>query len=172
MLTIRTATPADQDALVALTIDAYSVYAAMIPPEFWAGYRENILETLGHDGNFTRIVAERDGELVGSVLYRSSADEEPDAAMIRLLAVAPTAQGQGVGRRLMEECLARARQEGAAAMILHTTDMMQAAMALYAQLGFVRAPELDFKPFPPEMETQLDATLRDARVKGFRLALR
>jgi ribosomal protein S18 acetylase RimI-like enzyme len=91
---------------------------------------------------------------------------------VRLLAVTPTAQGQGIGRSLMEECLARARGQGAAAMILHTTDMMQAAMTLYTKLGFVRAPELDFKPFPPEMEPQLDATLRDALIKGYRLALR
>jgi ribosomal protein S18 acetylase RimI-like enzyme len=42
----------------------------------------------------------------------------------------------------------RARQSGAEAVTLHTTEMMQVAMQMYERMGFVRAPELDFHPVP------------------------
>ena len=50
-------------------------------------------------------------------------------------------------------------QSGAAALTLHTTDMMRVAMRMYEGLGFERAPELDLRPFP------------DVLVKGYRLGL-
>jgi ribosomal protein S18 acetylase RimI-like enzyme len=67
---------------------------------------------------------------------------------IRLLAVTPAARGRGVGAALMRECVRRARQSGEAVLSLHTTQLMQAAVRMYARLGFVRAPELDFHPAP------------------------
>ena len=67
---------------------------------------------------------------------------------VRLLAVAPVARGHGIGAALIRECVKRARQSGAEAITLHTTDMMQVAMGLYERMGFARAPELDFRPGP------------------------
>ena len=78
---------------------------------------------------------------------------------VRLLAVAPSARGQGIGARLMDECVRRARESRATALTLHTTDVMRAAMRLYERLGFRRVPELDFEPAP------------GVTVKGFRLDL-
>ncbi len=48
----------------------------------------------------------------------------------------------------MDECLHRARAAGAPALALHTADIMAVAMRLYERMGFVRAPELDFRPAP------------------------
>ncbi len=67
---------------------------------------------------------------------------------VRLLAVAPSARGRGVGAALMNECIHRARSAGATALTLHTTDLMQAAMRLYERLGFERAHDLDLEPAP------------------------
>jgi ribosomal protein S18 acetylase RimI-like enzyme len=66
---------------------------------------------------------------------------------------------QGVGAALMRECIHRSRARGASGLSLHTTDLMQAAKALYARMGFVRAPELDFQPAPGVL------------IQGFRLDL-
>jgi GNAT superfamily N-acetyltransferase len=113
-------------------------------------------------------VAERDGEIAGCVLLHPAgstlrgARGEPvtlSLPEVRLLAVAPAARGLGVGRALMRECIRRARQAGARALTLHTTDMMRVAMRLYEGMGFVRAPELDVSPLP------------GVHVKGFRLDL-
>ena len=49
--------------------------------------------------------------------------------------------GQGLGRQLTEECIRRARRDGAAAIALHTSPIMQVALAMYLRLGFVPARE-------------------------------
>jgi GNAT superfamily N-acetyltransferase len=92
-------------------------------------------------------------ELVGGVVYIAdmrhygaggAASAESDAAGFRLLAVEPRARGAGVGKRLVEACLARARGAGRRQVVIHTTAAMQVAWELYRKIGFVRAPELDF----------------------------
>lgn len=168
-LTIRSARAADRAAIEAVTLAAYAQYAAVLPAPLWAGYRQNIVTTLAAAEPTTLIVAEAAGALVGSVLLIPAGGTmaapglaapaplgEPE---LRLLAVAPAGRGRGVGRRLVEECIGRSRAAGARAITLHTTDMMEVAMALYGRMGFARAAELDFTPGPGVL------------VKGYRLGL-
>jgi len=154
---IRDAAPPDRAAIEAVTLAAYEQYAAVLSPPRWAAYRESIRATLADVRPAAQIVAEDGGVLVGAVLLypAGAAMAVPGAGSItlacpevRLLAVAPAARGQGVGRRLMDECVRRARAAAAPALTLHTTDMMSVAIRLYGRLGFVRAPELDFSPAP------------------------
>jgi GNAT superfamily N-acetyltransferase len=165
---IRDARTSDRAAIEAVTLSAYEQYAVVMPPALWVRYRENIVSTLAAAPSGTQIVAEEDGRIVGSVLlYPAGAILDPPGSgsrtlalpEVRLLAVAPSARGQGLGNLLMEECVRRARESGAAALTLHTSDMMQAAMRLYERLGFRRTSELDFEPAP------------GVTVKGFRLDL-
>jgi len=65
-------------------------------------------------------------------------------ATIRMLAVAPTAQGWGVGTALVAACLERARAEGRRAIFLHSLPIMEAAQRIYARFGFRRVPERDW----------------------------
>jgi GNAT superfamily N-acetyltransferase len=167
---IRGARPADRSAIEAVTLAAYEQYAAILPPRLWLEYRRNIEETLAGAALDITIVAEAEGgALVGSVLIhpagarmavpgRGEADRlaYPE---VRLLAVAPAARGRGVGRRLMDECIRRARLSGAKALTLHTTDMMTVALQLYERMGFVRATDLDVEVVPGVL------------VKGYRLDL-
>ena len=113
-----------------------------------------------------RIVAERAGSIAGSVLLFPPATDAYGAATasgdypeVRLLAVAPEARGHGIGAALMKECARRARGAGAAALGLHTTDIMRAAVRMYERLGYVRTPEHDFVPAPGIL------------IKGYRLDL-
>ena len=69
-------------------------------------------------------------------------------AEVRALAVAPQAQGQGVGRALMLAVIDQARVAGAGRLLLSTQPTMKAAHALYLSLGFARRPELDWSPVP------------------------
>jgi ribosomal protein S18 acetylase RimI-like enzyme len=41
---------------------------------------------------------------------------------MRMLVVAPEAQGQGAGRALAQECLRRGARDGAAVFALHTSE--------------------------------------------------
>jgi ribosomal protein S18 acetylase RimI-like enzyme len=56
------------------------------------------------------------------------------------LAVAPAARGLGLGRRLVEACLAFARAQGAERVVLLSNSRLAAALRLYERLGFRRAP--------------------------------
>jgi GNAT superfamily N-acetyltransferase len=166
---IRSAREADRPAIETVTLAAYEQYAAILPRRLWREYRRNIVATLADATPEIAIVAEAGGALVGSVLLHpagavaanpgrgtSSRLEHPE---VRLLAVAPSARGQGVGRRLMDECVRRARASGTAALILHTADMMSVAMKLYERMGFVRDTTLDYE------------VAADVLVKGYRLPL-
>ncbi len=163
---IRDARLEDRDAIRDVTLAAYTEYAAQMPPDHWEAYRLNIVGTLAAIGPAAQLVAERAGAVVGTVLLYPARSSDPTQDVmavatpwpeVRLLAVAPAERGTGVGAALMEECVRRARRSGAAALGLHTTDMMQAAMRMYARMGFVRAPELDFHPLP------------GVTIKGYRL---
>ena len=155
-LTVRGAGPDDRDAIQAVTLAAYQEYTATIGAH-WTGYRQNIIATLAAAVPGTQIVALDDDRVVGAVLlYPAGASiEKPGGTTltltwpeVRLLAVAPSARGRGVGGALMNECIQRARSAGSTALTLHTTDLMQAAMRLYERLGFERAQELDLVPAP------------------------
>jgi GNAT superfamily N-acetyltransferase len=155
-LTVRVAGPADRDAIQAVTLAAYQEYTATIGAH-WNGYRQNIIATLAAAVPGTQIVALDDDRVVGAVLLypAGTSIEKPGGTTltltwpeVRLLAVAPSARGRGVGVALMNECIHLARSAGATALTLHTTDLMQAAMRLYERLGFERADDLDLEPAP------------------------
>jgi DNA-binding MarR family transcriptional regulator/GNAT superfamily N-acetyltransferase len=78
-------------------------------------------------------IADRDGEAVGSV-FLVELDEA--TAKLRLLILDPSARGQGLGRRLVDECLAFARSAGYRKVVLWTNSELAAARGIYAAAGF------------------------------------
>ena len=54
-----------------------------------------------------------------------------------MLVVLPEARGKGIGRVLTEKCLDCARRDHAEAVALHTSQIMQVALAMYLKMGFV-----------------------------------
>ncbi len=68
---------------------------------------------------------------------------DPDASSFRYFAVSTTAQGGGVGRAMVEWCIARARADGKQRLRIHTLESMPAAQRLYERIGFRRDPAND-----------------------------
>ena len=87
------------------------------------------------------MVAELAGNIVGAVAYippyRPKAHYFEKAwPIIRSLVVDPTCRRTGLGRALTEECIRRARRDGASAIALHTSPIMTVALPMYLRMGF------------------------------------
>jgi GNAT superfamily N-acetyltransferase len=133
-----------------LTVAAYLNPPAIDDaPRDFGVYLDELRDVSSRAREAVVLVALSKGALIGSVTYVPAAGgryaefQDPGAAGIRMLAVAPAARGRGVGAALVIECLARARADGRQRVILHTTHWMHVAHRLYEELGFSRRAELD-----------------------------
>ncbi len=84
-------------------------------------------------------IAEVHGERAGCVFL--VAGDAPGVARLRILLVTPEARGLGIGRRLVDECLAFARAAGYKRVTLWTNDVLVSARKIYESFGFTLADE-------------------------------
>ena len=89
-------------------------------------------------------IAEIDGAQVGSVFLVRHTD---DVAKLRLLLVDPAGRGQGLGQRLVTECIAFARTCGYRKIKLWTQSILVAARKIYQDSGFVKVASEPHRSF-------------------------
>lgn len=81
--------------------------------------------------------AESNGEIVGTVALIKSG---VDGFELGKMAVTETAQGIGIGKELLEHCLAYAKSTHAKKIILYSNTILSSAIHLYRKYGFVEIP--------------------------------
>ncbi|GAA4126684.1 GNAT family N-acetyltransferase [Actinomadura keratinilytica] len=149
---VREVRPGEMGAVGELRVEAYQAQDLLaVKPDY-----ADTLRVLGADGPGKVLVAVEDGRtapILGTVmLERWHADSEvargEDEAEIRALAVAPQAQGRGVGRALVRAAIDQAAAWGIRQLLLSTQPAMTAAQRLYRAEGFVRLPDRDWMPGP------------------------
>lgn len=150
--TIRPARPAEYAELGRLTVEAYRGSDQIAEG---SGYEAVLADCASRaaDADLLAAVDDTTGAVLGGVTFCLAGSPYAELARdgeaeFRMLAVAPAAQGRGVGAALVRECLARAAAAGAHAVVLCTHDGNGPARRLYERAGFTRDPERDWSPVP------------------------
>ncbi len=139
-LTIRTATAEDGPACGQICYDAFSTISVahgfpcdLPSPEAAIGLLTMMFSTPG----FYAVVAELDGRIVGSNVL----DEQAVIHGVGPVTIDPRLQNAGVGRKLMQAVMDRAKLNGAAGIRLVQAAFHNRSLSLYASLGFdIREP--------------------------------
>jgi ribosomal-protein-alanine N-acetyltransferase len=124
-INLRPAGVADMPQLAALDEATFAPPYRLTPGD--------LAEALLTSGTF--VVAEQDGgHLVG---YCSAVVLDQEGQIVRL-AVSPAAQGQGIGRAMLNHALAYCHAHAAARVLINTQQSNQASLRLYEGFGFRR----------------------------------
>ena len=95
------------------------------------------------------LAAQVDGQLAGCCAIRPlDAADYPNACEMKRLYVRKAFRAMGLGRQMAEAALDAARQAGYSCVLLDTLDDMEAARALYHDLGFHEIPPYYHNPIP------------------------
>src|SRR5271163_4345743 len=139
-VTIRRAIPEDAPACGQICYEAFHKINTdhNFPPDVPEPARGvGLLTQLFSNPGFYCVVAESDGRIVGS----NCLDERSAIAGVGPITIDPTTQNRGVGRKLMEAVLDRARERNFAGVRLVQAAFHNRSLSLYTTLGFdVREP--------------------------------
>ncbi|MEJ2193879.1 MAG: GNAT family N-acetyltransferase [Ignavibacteriaceae bacterium] len=153
---IRNAKPNEFEEIGKLMVRVYSQLEGF-PKESEQPDYYNMLANIGEltkkPNTELLIAVSSEGKIGGAVVYFSdmkfygsggTATREQNASGFRLLAVDPSARGQGIGKLLSLECIRKAKEHQNSQVVIHTTKAMQVAWKMYENLGFKRSEDLDF----------------------------
>ena len=131
---IRAATNHDAPRIRELVFSVLRAYGLQPDPAATDADLQDIEANYHHRGGYFAVLQDESGAVVGSYgLYRLSAD----VCELRKMYLDPTCRGKGLGKQMLEDALARAKQMGFKRMVLETASVLREAISLYRKYGFV-----------------------------------
>jgi GNAT superfamily N-acetyltransferase len=144
---IREALSSEHADLDNLAVDAWQILRSGYAPDQWDGLIAAIgrMSKIAEGGKL--LVAAVGSEIHGAVGYVPPGFSNPKLfptnwPSMRMLVVRPSRRGMGVGKRLSEACVQRAKGDGATCIGLHTSAIMTVAQPMYLRMGFVKDADL------------------------------
>jgi len=138
MLKIRKIQPLDNQAIKALVIDTLAEFGAKGPGFASSDAELNDMYTAYQAHNKAFYVVEKDGIVLGAGgVAPLDGEEQSGICELRKMYFDPRLRGQGIGKQMIDKCIAKARVIGFHTMYLETIPQMKAAQGLYKSRGFV-----------------------------------
>lgn len=165
-IVIRNATPADAGACGRICYQAFATLAKKhsFPPDFpGEEIPIHVLSIMFSHPGFFCVVAERDGQIVGS----NCLDERTPIAGVGPITIDPSEQNRSVGRQLMQAVMTRAAERKLAGVRLVQAAYHNRSLSLYAKLGFVVREPLACMQGPAIQKTPPGYRLRAAEPDDF-----
>jgi GNAT superfamily N-acetyltransferase len=147
-ISIRPAVEADFDAIARITADSYLAAGYFDSADH--PYMQQIQEVAARAAKATIWVAERDGQVVGSVTLALAGEPYADIALadeleFRMLVVDPAVQRSGAGQAMVQAIIEHAKSlDGINGVALTTGRTWESAHGLYRKTGFRRVPSRDW----------------------------
>jgi len=126
-VTVRRAMPADAVAMAEVAAAAYAAYVPRMGGQRPAPMDDDYAALVGSHEAW--VAASDSGEIGGFLVL--------DGELLENVAVRPSWQGRGVGRRLLALAEERVRLSGGGSIRLHTNEAMVENQRLYERIGYV-----------------------------------
>lgn len=147
--TFRDATIADIEELKMLGLNSFGQHKSQLTEENWEKLKayltgENTYpELLGKSRGF---ICVHKNAIVGMAFFLSSGNPtevfQKDWSYMRMVGVNTAYGGKGIGKQLIQQCIAYAKETGEKAVALHTSEFMDAARHIYESMGFYQVRQL------------------------------
>ncbi len=135
-ITIRTIQPADNPFLSRIVKETLAEFGANHPGTVYYDATTDALFELFQKERSVYYVAEKDGEIVGGGGIYPTDGLPADTCELVKMYLLPQARGTGLGRTLIEKCLAFAKEAGYNYVYLETMPELKQALNVYAKFGF------------------------------------
>jgi putative acetyltransferase len=136
MAIIRKVLPEDN---AALAVVIRSVLVELGVPKVGTAYEDPELDDMFSTYDKARnayFVVEEDGEILGGAGIAPLAGEHPSICELQKMYFSPATRGLGLGKQMMDSCLAFAKENNYSLCYLETLPYMKAAQKLYRKTGF------------------------------------
>ncbi len=148
---IQQATIDDLQELRELGIASWSQYREHLDADSWQKLLRNVSDLASYqhllDSGTGFLCKDELGQTVGMAFMIPSGTAtdiyQAEWCQLRFVTVHPAASGRGIGRALVERCIAEARLQAEHTMALHSSELMLKARRIYESMGFQLLREID-----------------------------